>query len=242
MSGIMISTRKAAIDAYGGEKLWTETRSIEAEISVKGLAFIMKMRPYFNRVTVYVDVHTPYCKIIPIGSKEGIAGVLCGQNVWLENARGEVIAKRDNARASFNRFRQAFFWDDLDMAYFANYAIWNYLALPALLLRRDILWRESRPGVLDGIFPDDLPSHCRKQRFHFDPETGLLRQHDYTAEVIGRFAHAAHIVLEHGHSDGVVYTAHRRVTPRKRDGTPAAGPTLIDIRVHRLAMVNDHLP
>ena len=36
------------------------------------------------------------------------------------------------------------------------------------------------------------------QRFRMDPATGLLVQHDYTAEVFGNWAKAANVVLVHG--------------------------------------------
>ena len=124
------------------------------------------------------------------------------------------------------------YWDDLDMAYFANYAMWNYLALPALLMRHDIKWKEVAAGQLKASFPEYIPTHNQTQRFRFDRLTGLLIQHDYTAEVIGRFAKAAHVVLDHSKIKGFSFTSHHRVTPRSADGRPLSGPTLIEIKIH----------
>ena len=59
------------------------------------------------------------------------------------------------------------------------------------------------------------------QEFHFELDTGLLRQHDYTADVFGSWAKAAHVVLAQGEAE-VPFTADRRVTPRRRDGSSAA--------------------
>jgi len=118
------------------------------------------------------------------------------------------------------------------MAYFANYAFWNYFTLPALLISDEVQWRESGPGVLDAAFPASIPTHCPQQRFHFDTDTGLLRQHDYTANVIGGFARAAHVIESHATQDGLCFPSHRRVTPRGPRGRPLAGPTLIAIMVH----------
>lgn len=118
------------------------------------------------------------------------------------------------------------------MAFFANYAFWNYFTLPVLLMREDIDWKEIEPGCLDATFPESIPTHSKVQRFRFDLETGLLIQHDYTAEVISTFATAANVVLEHKQGDGFVYTSRRLVTPRSPSGKALPGPALIDITVH----------
>ena len=78
-----------------------------------------------------------------------------------------------------------------------------------------------------------IPSHSRRQRFLFDRQTGLLRQHNYCADVISRFARAANVVHDHDQSDGLIYPAHRRVTPAGLNGKPLPFPELIDIQVHR---------
>ena len=179
-----------------------------------------------------MDISRPFCRITPIGRNREISGVLNGFDVHLETANSEVIRERKNARQYFPGGRRFFYWDDLDMAYFANYAMWNYLTLPALLMRKDIIWYEVEVGLLEAIFPKEIPTHNQKQRFRFDQETGLLLQHDYTAEVIGSLAKAAHVVLEHSESDGLKFTSHRRVTPRSAKGKPSRGPTLIEITIH----------
>ncbi|MCU0600392.1 MAG: hypothetical protein MUE70_14175 [Desulfobacterales bacterium] len=228
----MNQTLDKAVEAYGGREKWAKAKSIEAEISANGLAFILKRRPPFNRARFVMDVSRPYSRIKPIGEKPEITGVLDGSDVYLENANSETIQERKDARQYFPGGRRFFYWDDLDMAYFANYATWNYLTLPALLMRPDIIWKELETGLLEAVFPDNIPTHCRVQRFRFDRGTGLLVQHDYTAEVISSLAKAAHVVLDHSESEGFQYTSHRRVTPRSFTGKPLPLPTLIEIIVH----------
>jgi hypothetical protein len=70
------------------------------------------------------------------------------------------------------------------------------------------------------------------QEFLFDSVSGLLLQHNYTAEVMGGWAKAANAVIAHGTWNGIPYPSHRRVTPRKKDGIPAGGPVLIDLIIH----------
>ncbi len=228
----MNPTAQKAIEAYGGQQLWAEAARLEAEFSANGLAFTLKRRPQLKRAKISMDITRPRSRITPIGKHPKITGVLDGSDVRLENATGEIIQTRKNARRYFPGGRRIFFWDDLDMAYFANYAMWNYLTLPALLARDDIGWRELEPGQLEAVFPPEIPTHSRIQRFRFDTDTGLLRQHDYTADIISRLAKAAHVVLEHNESDGICYTSRRRVTPRSGKGQPRSGPTLIAIKLH----------
>jgi diadenosine tetraphosphatase ApaH/serine/threonine PP2A family protein phosphatase len=226
-------TAEKAVAAYGGRELWQNAGSVETEVSASGLAFVLKRRPYFRHSIMTMEVHRPYCRFTPIGRDPGITGVLDGGDVCLENDRGQVISERRNARKYFRIGRRLFYWDDLDMAYFANYASWNYFVLPALLMREDITWTETGPGVLQARFPDSIPTHSRDQRFRFDPGTGLLIQHDYTADIISPLARASNVVLKHSTNlAGLVYPSERLVTPRSPKGNPLRGPVLIHLELH----------
>ena len=125
---------KKTIEAYGGTDLWQNSDVIEAEVSAKGLAFTLKRRPFFNRSKIKMAINRPYSIITPIGINKSISGILEDGDVRLENEEGEIIAERKNARTYFPYGRRLFYWDDLDMAYFANYAFWNYFTFPALLM------------------------------------------------------------------------------------------------------------
>jgi hypothetical protein len=127
-------TAQKAIEAYGGIELWANSKFLEAEVSVKGLAFILKRRPFFDHANIKLEIGRPFSKLTPIGKNKGIYGILDGHDVRLENEINEVVAERKNARQYFPFGRRFFYWDDLDMAYFANYAFWNYFTLPKLLM------------------------------------------------------------------------------------------------------------
>ena len=143
-----------------------------------------------------------------------------------------MIARRRNARSFFPYGRRLFWWDSLDQTYFAGYALWNYLVFPALLLREDIRWEETGQSRLLARFPENIPTHSPVQEFLFDPVSGLLRQHNYTAGVMGGWAKAANTVIAHGTWNEIPYPSHRRVTPRRKDGTPSGRPVLIDLIIH----------
>ena len=88
-------------------------------------------------------------------------------------------------------------WSPLQALYFFGYAITHYHSLPFTLV-------DGRPLALTGArvagyrlrgvrveLPDGLHTHSRIQTFFFDDD-GLIRRHDYVAEVVGRWAHGAH--------------------------------------------------
>lgn len=224
-------TARRALDAYGGEERWRSATAIEVSLSAGGLAFQLKWQGAFRRVRGRVGMARPHVRLGPI-NRRGHIGVLDGTEVRLEDADGNVLRSRSDPRGKLPYGRRLLWWDALDQTYFAGYALWNYLAFPTLLLRDDIAWEEVAPDTLEASFPDYLPTHCPRQRFHFDPETGLLRRHDYTAEVFGGWAKAAHVILEHGRSDGIPFPSRRRVTPRGPGGRPLPFPVLVWIKVH----------
>ncbi|MCB1139417.1 MAG: hypothetical protein KDK23_11705 [Leptospiraceae bacterium] len=230
----LTQTAEMALAAYGGRKRWQSLDRIEAEVSVRGLAFAMKSRPFFRRARLDMKVHNPESSIHPIGKDAAVAGVLRNGDVELRR-NGELLAQRNNARAAFSHFRQFLYWDDLDMAYFANYAFWNYFTLPALLLREDIAWSEPEPGRLQAVFPDSFCTHSRSQDFFFE-QNGLLKQHNYTAAIISRFANAANVVKTHESFEGIPFATKRIVSPASGKGKALGFPVLIDIDVHSITL------
>lgn len=225
------TTARAAIDFYGGVEFWQNARQIEALVSVTGWAFTLKRRPFFTHAKICMDVHRPYSILNPIGHADGITGILDGADVFLQDENNNRIADRMDARQYFSQFRRLFYWDDMDMAYFANYAFWNYFTLPNLLLNDTIQWTELETGILQAEFPQSIPTHSRYQTFHFARTTGQLLQHDYTADIISKWARAAHVIEQH-QSDDIAFPSRRRITPRLINGKAASGPLLIDITVH----------
>ena len=235
----LTETAEKAIAAYGGRVLWQNAKTLETGISASGLAFTMKRRPFFRHAKMVLAIHRPFSTLTPIGLNPTITGILDGLDVRLENEKGQIISERRNARDYFKIGRRLFYWDDLDMSYFANYASWNYFTLPALLMREDIVWTELEPGWLEARFPDEIPTHSKVQRFRFDRETGLLIQHDYTADIISPLAAVSNVVLRHAqNSSGLVYPSIRRVTPKGPKGKPLGGPVLINLDIHDFRLIN----
>jgi hypothetical protein len=223
------------IDKYSSQKLLDDVEYVEATVSTKGLAFILKQRDYFKDAKLLMSVDKTYSKITPIGKEKEISGVFDGNDVWLEDKHGNIIQKRNNAREYFLTLRHWLYWDDLDMAYFANYAFWNYFTFGVLLLNKNIIWEQESESILKATFDDSFPTHSKIQRFHFSDE-GLLLQHDYCADVISKYANAANKVLAHEEKDGFLFSSKRIVTPRF--GTKVlTSPALIDIDVTNINLI-----
>ena len=66
--------------------------------------------------------------------------------------------------------------------------------------------------------------------FHVD-DSGLIRRNDYTAQVVGSWAAAAHDVDAYEEADGLLIARRRRVRPRARSGHARPGPMLVWIDV-----------
>jgi hypothetical protein len=122
-------------------------------------------------------------------------------------------------------------------------ASWNYLVTPFLFMRDDFkfeilepLSAESEyPLQLQVAFPQDLPTHCNKQIFYFD-RNYLLRRLDYTAQVVSRWARAAHICENYQDFDGFKIPTKRRVLPLLIGNKPLAGPVIVAIDIHELQL------
>ena len=236
---MLTPTAQRAVEAYGGVALWKSATGINATVTTGGLLHLMKLRRPLKNSKLELSIAEPKVRISSIDGKN-LSGVLDGPtNVRLEDQSGATVESRENPRSFFPGGRRLIHWDLLDFTYFAGFAFWNYFCLPALLLRDDIVWSEPSVGTLVGEFPESLPTHCRTQQFHFDEATGLLRQHDYTPDPVGKWANAAHVVLQHSESGRVPYSSSRRVTPRRADGRPAKGPVLVWIEVHDWALRQD---
>jgi hypothetical protein len=220
------ATALRAVEAYGGVERWQAAQSVEATFSFGGLlARAKRGRANHRDMKVQARVATPYVRIEPFEAPDTVA-ILDGGDVRLERPDGTPVLHRRNARERFPYGPTLLRFDRADFAYFVGYAAWNYLTLPALLLREEIDWQPIGEHALRARFPSGLPTHYHPQQdFYFDPETGRLKEYHYLAEIFGGWAHAAQVVTEHAvNADGLAYAARRRVYPRQGPNRPGARP------------------
>jgi hypothetical protein len=232
------------LEAHGGGARWRAARRISGQVRSGGL--LVRTRMAGNRFAdcrFEVDPAEPRTIADPF-PRDGERAVFDRGAVRVETADGEVLESRAEPRAAFfglSGVRRNLRWDALDSIYFAGYAIWNYLTTPLLLTREGVEVTEGEPWPADGetwrrleaSFPDGLDTHSREQTFYFD-EDRMLRRHDYVAEVIGGWAHAAHMCSDHVESEGMVFPTRRWVRPIGPGNRALRFPTMVSLHLLRI--------
>jgi hypothetical protein len=226
------------IQAHGGAGRWQELAAVEAVISARGFLFKAKRRPVLNHVRVRASIHDPRFIFYDTPRRGQTAELEGEREVKITGPDNRIVSSRMMPRAAFRSLRRQLYWDELDFIYFGGYATWNYLLTPFLFLREGFEFEALEPlsGIecpfrLQATFPDDLPTHCKEQIFHFD-RNYLLRRLDYTAEVVGRWAHAAHLCEDYQDFDGIKIPTTRRVRPLFTGSRLLPGPTLVALDIH----------
>ena len=233
-----------AIEAHGGMAYWSSLAALEAEISARGFLFTAKQRPVLRRLRMRAETGEPKFTFIDFPEPGQRSELIGDAEVRILDSDGKVIARREDARAAFHGFRRLFKWDDLDFIYFAGYATWNYLTAPFLLSRPGVVVEALGPLAgdlarllrLQVTFPEDIPTHSRRQIFYFD-DRRLLRRLDYTAEVVGGWAHAAHLCDEYRTFDRLKAPTRRWALPLPFGHRPLPGPRLVDLEIHDILPV-----
>ena len=226
------------LEVHGGRQRWESLASLEAKISARGFLFTAKHCPVLNHVSMTAMAREPRFLFHDYPSP-GLTGELIGnEEVRILGSAGRVVERRTSPRATITSPGKLLRWDALDFVYFGGYATWNYLMMPLLLVRDDVFVEAVEPRLgmpaawtcLRVRFPDAIPTHCATQLFFFD-ERHHLRRHEYVAEVVGAWAHAAHFCEDYRNFGGFKAPTRRRVRPMLGN-VVLPGPTLVAIDVH----------
>ena len=240
----MTALLEQVIEAHGGLDRWRAARMIQARARCGGL--LLRTRVPGNRFADYrlsVEGAEPRAVLDPFPT-EGQRAVFDRGESRIEDDRGRVLAARSDPRPAFfgrSGLRRNLRWDPLDSAYFAGYAMWNYLTTPLLLARDGVRVTDGEPWLGDGEqwqrlevdFPAGLDTHSPHQTFYVDSRR-LLRRHDYVAEVVGRWARAAHYCDDHAEAGGLVFPTRRWVRPIRPGNRSLSFPTMVWIELSEL--------
>ena len=221
-------------DAHGGLDYWRWLSSIDVEISAWGFLFTAKRITPQRHARLTISTREPHV-VLHDYPTHGQSAVLQGvRRVEIRTADGSVAEARDNPRLAF-RSGRLLRWDAIDFAYFCGYAMWNYMNLPFLLAQPGVTVtqsdRQSTGTRLRVSYPDTIPTHSPTQELYFD-ESGRLLRHDYTADVVGSWAKAAHLCRDYRRFGGLWVPTTRRVYPRGPVGRPLPLPTLVAVDIH----------
>ncbi len=224
-----------AVKAHGGLDRWLAVRSLSAPLSIGGSLWADRGHDgVLADAAVLIGPHRQHVEFSGFGPQR-LRTWFEPRLVTVRTEDGGEIDRRRDPRGSFPRDAAAP-WDNVQVAYFASYAIWNYLTLPFLLTTpgvevtevepwpaADPSWRRVRADF--GEAP--IETHNRVQYYNFDSDNLLVR-HDYDADVLGG-APASNQASAYREFDGLLFPTRRRVTARDSDGAAGTGPILVSI-------------
>ena len=225
------------VDAHGGIERWNKVKAIEGDMSITGAMWARKGWPdALKAVRVTADTRYQWISYRPFIS-EGMCSVCTPDRTLTETKDGKPIKDRKNPRAAFDGHTVETRWDDLNLAYFSGYAMWNYLNTPFIFALPGFKTEEIEPWQEDGgkrrrlkvVFPDHIATHCPEQIFHVNGE-GLICRMDYSAAVAGG-APTAHYLSEYKDFSGIKIATKRRALRRNADGTAIPDPVFVAIDI-----------
>jgi len=233
----MIDLLHTVFDAHGGLNRWNQLTELSAHVGIGGSLWEWKgYEGILADTHATLDPRVQKLSFDPFGAP-GRRGVFAPDFNTIETPDAKILAERHNPRSAFAGHDRETPWDELHAVYFSSYALWNYLTTPFLFARPGVEVTEIEPWQENGQkwrrlvvrFPDNIATHAREQTFYYD-DAGLLRRHDYDAEVLGK-PPASHYTYDHRVFGGFTFPTRRRVLARQPDGTTLAEPVLITIDV-----------
>jgi hypothetical protein len=233
----MSDLRDIVIEAHGGLARWTNFRTIDGDMSVTGTLWDRKGWPDgLKDVHVTADIGEQRISYSPF-TAEGLRGVYSPDRVAIGRADGTEIKSRTNPRNAFHGHKAETGWDDLHLAYFSGYAMWNYLNAPFLFRLPGVATEEifaledngERRRRLKVTFPDSIATHCREQVFHTDGN-GLITRLDYSADLSGGVP-IAHYLSGYRTFDGIKFPTTRRAYRWAPDGSALTAAVIVAIDI-----------
>jgi hypothetical protein len=220
-AGAALEVLERAISRHGGWSTWQRLRSVTLEPrSLSGMVPAVKgvsrTFPLPSRVVMHPRAQEAEFRDYPT---PGSRGLFARGEVQLVDPHGVATVRAADHRSTFHGLRKYRRWSPVDALYFFGYALLHYHSLPFSLGEGQCLglhraWLGGEP--LDAVtveHPSSLHTHCRRQTFYFDGH-GLLRRHDYVAELIGAWAHAAHFWEDYEEANGLLVARRRHVLVR----------------------------
>lgn len=130
--------------AHGGNQRWQGISRISADVSIGGALWASKGHDGVL-ADANVSIRTDRQVVLFDGfGPDRLRSVFEPGRVTLQDRHGTHRSAGTDVRRSFPA-DQSVPWDDLQVAYFASYALWNYLTLPFLLTTPGIEVSEVPP-------------------------------------------------------------------------------------------------
>jgi hypothetical protein len=233
-----------AVDAHGGLLRWNQLKRVKASLWITGAIWQLKGKPdVLADVSIEAELHKE--RLTTHFNGQGTRTVFEPNRVSIQTEGGRLVDSRDDPRSAFRGHTPQTPWDDLQVAYFSSYALWNYLTIPFLYTYPRFVTEELAPWQENGeqwrplkvIVPDSIASHSREQVAYFGPD-GLLRRHAYTVDVMGGAA-GLNYAFDYRKVDGIVVPTKRRVYAPDANKQKIPDPVLVAIDILQIAFRAD---
>jgi hypothetical protein len=227
-----------ALDASGGLNRWHQVKRFTVHLSIGGALLARKGKAgLLKDVVAEGSTQTQSLRLTGFTAPDKRC-VYRPDQVAIEGLDGDVLQVRSNPRAAFLGHPDRTPWDDLHLAYFCGFSIWNYLTTPFLLAHPDIKleelpsWREGNEAWrrLRAVFPAPIATHSPEQIFYFDHD-GLQRRLDYRTCGNTGDAQVAHYSTAHQEFSGIVMPTLHRSLRFGCDGAIITRPASVDIEI-----------
>jgi hypothetical protein len=226
---------ESALRASGGLDLWRLTRQFTLHMSITGSLCTERCSTAgLKELVVEGSTQTQALEITGF-ARADLRALYRPDWVALENARR--FMERQGSPEDFRSGLRSMIWDELQLAHYCGYLIWNYIATPFILADPDFETKELPRNVERGeslrrlsvLFPARIVTHASTQTFHFDRE-GFLRRIDYPA------AHDEHTQIAqmfsgHQRFSGILVPTLSRLLSIGAEGMPVAKPSLVDVEI-----------
>jgi hypothetical protein len=229
------------IEAHGGLDSWEKIKNVSARANIDGLMWVKKQQPgILKDVYASVDTKRQFVSYQPKENREWHTSFEPNR-IATETSKGEVIDELLNPRQSFSGHTIDTAWTQLQVFYFASYAIWTYFNGPFNFANPDYEVQEVEPWEENNeqwrrllvTFPKAVATHNPVQTFYID-QVGLIRRHDYNVEIIAN-ATSSHYLYDYIKVQGINIATKRRVYVRKEDNTALMPePVLVSLNLSEL--------
>jgi hypothetical protein len=226
-----------ALRTSGGLALWRLTRRFTVHMSITGVICTAKCSTAkLKELVVEGSTHSQELEITGF-PRADMRALYRPDWVALEDQDARRIMERHGSPEEFRRGLQARTWDELQLAHYCGYLVWNYMVTPFILAESDFETKElRRSGVrgerlrrLEVTFPARVVTHAATQTFYFERE-GFLRRLDYPAPHESG-TQIAQMFSGHQRFAGILVPTLCRLLRVGADGAPVAKPALLDLEI-----------
>jgi hypothetical protein len=235
---------RAAVEVHGGLLRWSQLKTVKASLSITGAIWRLKGKPdMLKDISIEAELHRE--RLTTHFNGQGLCTVFEPNRLTIQTESGRLMDSRDDPRSAFRGHTRETPWDDMHVAYFSSYALWNYLTIPFLYTYPGFMTEELAPWQENGeqwrplkvVVPDSIASHSREQVVYFGPD-GLLRRHEYTVDVMGG-ASGLNYAADYRNVDGIVVPTKRRVYAADANKQKIPEPVLVAIDTRDISFSPD---